>query len=429
MKPSRFRWELWVAARYLRARRKQTMMSVVTLISIGGTAVGVMALLIALSLMSGFQNDIKVKILGSNAQILVFPWADENMKDFEAVVDRVKQVPGVIAAAPVIYQGGMAINERTGSEAAVTVKGIVPDREVLVTDIGNAVIRSDRDEHVPGSELADLAAPPRPGPSPIVLGDELAKELDVLPGDSVRIVSMHVVSGPSGFGSAHPANRIFHVSALFHSGMWDYDNEWAYIGLPVAQEFYRMTDQVTLIEARVGHPDDAEAIGARIKETLGPRFKVQTWQQMNRPFFSALKIEKLLLFLVISLIGVVAALNIATTLTMTVMEKGRDIAILMAMGAKGRAVLRIFRYQGLIIGTVGTILGVVLGIPTCLVLDHYHLIRLSPEVYYITYVPFRIQYLDFTLVAFSAIAVSFLATIYPARHASRLSPCEALRYE
>ena len=414
------RWELFVALRYLRARRKQTMMSVVTAISVVGVTVGVMALIIALGLMSGFQTDIKAKILGSNAHVLIFPWTADGLDDPGSVITAARAIDGVVAAAPVIYQRGMAVNERSGSESPVLVKGVVPELEVEVTDIGS---------HMEYGSLQEIGGPPPPGPAPIVLGADLAKELDALPGDQVRIVALHVVAGPAGMAAAHPANRAFEVTGLFRSGMWDYDNEWAYVSLATAQQFYRMGDRVSLVEVRVAHPDQAAVVAAELARRLGSRFRVQSWEDLNRPFFSALKVEKVLLFLVISLIGVVAGLNIATTLVMTVMEKGRDIAILMAMGASPAAVTRVFRYQGLIIGTVGTAVGLVGGIGACFILDRYHLIRLSAEVYYITYVPFRIEPLDFSLVALSALLVSFLATIYPARHASRMAPCEALRYE
>lgn len=413
------RWEHFVARRYLRARRKQTLMSVVTAISIAGITVGVMALVIALGLMSGFQNDIKSKILGSNAHVLVFPLRVDGMKDAAAVMERIAAVPGVVAVAPVIYQRGMAVNERSGSESALLVKGVDPSRELGVTDIGPAMVVG---------ELASLSSSVT-GEAPIVLGDELAKELDVLPGDVVRIVALRAVTGPGGLMQAYPANRQFRVTGIFRTGMWDYDSEWAYVALPVAQEFYRMPERVSLVEVRLSHPDDAASAKPLIEAVVGDRYRVQTWAEMNRAFFSALQIEKVLLFLVISLIGMVAALNIATTLVMTVMEKGRDTAILMAMGAPRRSVTRIYRHMGLAIGVVGTCVGLALGIAACYLLDRYKLITLSPEVYYITHVPFRIEPVDFGLVALSALAISYGATLYPAWHASRLAPCEALRYE
>jgi len=211
--------------------------------------------------------------------------------------------------------------------------------------------------------------------------------------------------------------------------MWDYDSEWAYINLTLAQEFFRLEGSVSLVEARLSHPDLAGEAKKALDEILGSGYRVESWQEMNKAFFSALNIEKLLLFLVISLIGVVAALNIAAMLVMNVMEKGSDIGILMAMGARRASVQRIFRYQGLAIGIVGTLLGLGLGTLVCFLLDRYQLVRLSPEVYYISYIPFRIEPFDFCVVALSALLVSLLATIYPSRHASRLSPCEALRYE
>ena len=409
-----------MALRYLRARRKQTMMSVVTAISILGVTVGVMALIISLALMSGFQTDIKAKILGSNAHLLVFPWASTELTDPASVVAKVEAVEGVVAAAPVIYQRGMAINEATQSEAPLLVKGIDPAQEPDVTDIGRIMLVGS---------LEELEGPVPTGPAPMIMGEELARELDVLPGDEVRVVALHAVTGPGGLALAHPANRRFRVTGIFQTGMWDYDSQWAYVGLPVAQQFFRMGETVSLVEARLAHPDDTATVTPRVADALGERYRVQSWDQMNRAFFSALQIEKLLLFLVISLIGVVASLNIATTLVMSVMEKGRDIAILMAMGARRASITRIFRFQGLIIGGIGTILGIGLGIATCAVIDHYQLIRLDPEVYYITHVPFRVEPLDVLAVAALALGVSFVATLYPARHASRVSPCEGLRYE
>jgi lipoprotein-releasing system permease protein len=410
-------FELYVALRYLTARRKQTLVSVVSLIAVAGVTVGVMALIIALALMTGFSSDIQGKILGAEAHVFVY--GDKltgGIHGWEEVAKGGLAVEHVLGAAPNVLDTG--ILEGTIERDRASLRGIVPEREAAVTALAS-VIRDGRLE-----DLAPDAAGRRPG---IILGKDLANELGIGVGDVVRYLSLSQATlSPLG---PLPRRQTFAVVGLFETGLYEYDRSWALIHLTTAQRLLDLDDAVTTVKLKVDRLDHIPAVTEAVKRLFGSRYLVRDLMTLNRPLFSAFKLEKLLMFITISLIVVVAALNIVTTLTMMVMEKNKDIGILMTMGTTAPTVTRIFMLQGLVIGVLGMLLGVGLGTATCWVLDTYRLIELPTSVYYIPYLPFKMNPLDIAVIAVTAVLISFLATLYPAYRAARLDPVQALRYE
>ena len=408
------RYELFLALRYLRARRKQAFTSIVTVVSILGITVGVMALVIALALLTGFQNDIQTKIVGANAHVAIWARGLQPMDNYDEVVAAAESIPGVVSAAPVIGNAGL-IDTGFGP-AFAHVKGVDPRGESSTTELFNRLIEGSVD-----GLLIDNS------PAGIILGTDMADTLLVRVGDQVRvIVPAPNLLTPVGSGIKFGD---FRVVGIFDAGMHEYDNTWALVSLSEAQDLFGMGDTVTMVELRVEDIYGTDPIIEGLRDRLGDGYYITDWKQMNRLFFSALRLERLAMFITISLIVLVAALNIVASLVLMVMEKNRDIGILLSMGATRRAILYTFMSQGLIIGLVGTAVGLVLGIVTSVVMDTYQLISLPAQVYYLSYVPFDVRPADFTMVALLAIAISFLATIYPAWRASRLDPVEALRYE
>lgn len=414
------RYEMFLALRYLKARRKQTFTSVVTAVSVLGITVGVCALVIALALLTGFQQDIQSKILGANAHVMIWRSAAQPIESWREVVATARTVPGVVSAAPAILQSAMLDSGIT--PAFANVKGIDPELEMATTELLDALVE--------GSVSGLSADAERPG---IILGRDLATSLVVRPGDDVRLMTLAPwMLTPFGVGIA---TERFQVAGIFEAGMFEYDNTWALIGLEHAQELFGMAeseevgDSVSLIEVKVEDIFDTERVMQSLREALDDNYFIMDWRQMNEVFFSALQLERLAMFVTISLIVMVAALNIVATLVLMVMEKNRDIGILLSMGATRRAILWTFMLQGLIIGLVGTLVGLVLGIGLSKIFDHYRLISLPEQVYYLSHVPFTVRAIDFCLVGLMAVAISFLATLYPAWRASRLDPVEALRYE
>jgi lipoprotein-releasing system permease protein len=409
------RYELFLALRYLRPRKKGAFISVITIIAIIGVAVGVAALIIALSLMSGFHENIQEKILGANSHILIFnAYPNRAISDYPELIKRIEQIPRVRAATPTAFSKGM-IASGLGTEGAV-IYGVDPASINRVSTVfSNMKVGS----------LHDLSrAEGRPG---IILGKELAFRLGAGKGDVVRVISIAATSlSPLGL---LPRPKSFEVVGIFESGMWEADLQWAFVSLPTAQRFFGLDGRVNVIQLRIVDIFKVKGIAGLIRETLGPGYVVEDWMQMNSSFFSALKLEKLVLFITISLIVCVAALNIITTLVMMVVEKKRDIGVVISMGATARSVMITFMIQGLIIGLIGTAIGALVGITLSWFLDAYKLISLPPDVYTISYLPFKIGFFDTALVMGMAILISFLATIYPSFRAARLNPVEALRYE
>ena len=403
------KFELLVAVRYLKAKRKQAVISLITVISIVGVAAGVAALIIALAINAGFKEDLQRKLLGAQAHISLLPRGREGIPNYIQVTKDVEQVPGVVFAAPSVFQ--TVLVSSGVQNQGVFLKGIVPEMESQISALsGNIVEGSIRD-------FTDDS---------IIIGKELAKSLGTFKGDRVKILSAETRLTPLG---GVPRSRTFEVKALFSSGLYEYDKTWVYVSIGAAQRLLGVNDVASVIEVKIDDIYQSKTIGQKIIERVGGTLDFTDWMTMNQSIFQALRLERLVMFITIGLIVLVAALNIVATLIMMVLEKTRDIAILMSMGATRENVRRIFMLQGVVIGVIGTIFGVVIGQTVCYFADTYHLISLAPDVYTIAYVPFKAQPLDSAIVAVSAILISFLATLYPSAAASKLQPVEALRYE
>ncbi len=418
-------YELYVGLRYLRAKRRQRTISLNTFVSVAGITLGVAALIGTLGIMTGFKEDLQAKILGTTSHIVVHDRTRENMKDYEPLVARVAQVPHVLAATPFIYRQ-VLLTTQSGVQGIV-LRGIDPEREARVTELAKN-IKAGRLEDLEapaggaaGSDPATGAPARHPG---IILGKELALRLGAFVGDLVNVVSP--VGSMSAIGMV-PKIRVFKVVAVFESGMYEYDSSLAYIALGEAQKFFNMGDTVTGIEVKVDDIFQAADIATTIEVELGFPYWARDWMQLNRNLFSALKLEKTMMFLLLVLITIVASFNIVSTLTMMVTEKQREIAILKAMGATSQGIMRIFMLNGLVIGLVGTAIGVPLGYTFLWLIQTYW--TFDPTVYYISHVPVHIQATDVLLVSFSAILISFTATLYPSWQAAKLDPAAALRYE
>jgi len=420
------RFELFVALRYLKAKRKQTMVSVISAISVLGIAAGVMALVIALAMSTGTREVIQNKIVGATSYINLLHLDNTHLQNYQDLLARLRRVSHVTGAAPAVFKQ-VFVAGTTRNQGAVF-KGVDPTSEREISDFFSTV--KEGDPHALDTEETPASPDPDapPPPASIIIGKEMARALGVRIGDTLRVFT------PSGrltplFGLA-PAVKTFRVAGIFESGLWDYDANWVYANMATARRLFSMpAGSASVLQFKT---DDLEAVAPvadAIRAAAGPGYFTTTWIDLNKPLFSALKLEKLALFLTISLIVFVAALNIVTTLIMMVLERQRDIAILTAMGAAQRTILWVFMLQGLIIGLIGTTIGAVLGIGISRVLDHYQLIQLQAEVYSISYVPFHVKVWDVVLICCTALAISFLATLYPARSASRLDPVEVLRYE
>ena len=402
-------YELHVALRYLLAKRKQAFISVISFISTLGVTVGVMALVIALALMTGLQQELRDRIVGSNPHIYV--WNTRGIDDYRAESDRLRAVPHVLGAAPAIMGQGLL---SAGETQPVQIKGIDPVLEQQVTNLKGAITSGSIEAlNTPDGEL--------PG---ILLGKDLAAKLGVTTGDSVSL-TMGVTLTPAGL---LPRTRRLHVVGLFSLGLLEFDSTFGYLSLDVAKRLLGK-DKVDLIQLRVDDIFAAPRIAQSITAQLGPQYVTQDWADMNKSLFSALGLEKIAISLTIGLIVMVAALNIVASLILLVMEKHRDIGILKTMGASARSVTAIFMMQGLIIGVVGTAVGASAGYALSTVLTRYKLIKVPADVYQMSYMPFRVLPLDFALVVVGAVLVCFIATIYPSRQAAKLDPVQALRYE
>ncbi|MCU0249112.1 MAG: ABC transporter permease [Vicinamibacterales bacterium] len=404
-------FEVHIALRYLFARRKQAFISVISLVSTLGVIVGVMALVLALALMTGMQRELRNRILGATAHLFV--WKHGGITDYQAESARLRSVRGVTGAAPAII--GKALISSGRGEAFITLKGIDPALERSVTDIESAM-KSGRLDDVATGDDALL-----PG---IVIGVDLAKTLGVVEGDEVTVLTPQGNLTPMG---VYPRSRRARVVGRFSLGLYEFDSAYGFVSLPLAR---RMLDraEVDVIELRIDDIYRAGEVAAAIPAALGTKYFSQTWAELNRALFQALWLEKMAISITIGLIVMVAALNIVASLVLLVMEKSPDIAILKTMGAPARSVMAVFMLQGLVIGAVGTLVGATAGYAVATVLDRYQLIRVPMDVYQIAYVPFVIEGADLAVVVASAIVICFLATIYPARQAARLDPVDALRF-
>jgi lipoprotein-releasing system permease protein len=407
-------YEVSIALRYLTARRKQAFISVISLISILGVTVGVMALMIALGLMTGLQGQIRSRILGTTAHLSIFRSGGEPLESYRAVLEKVRRLPAVKGAAPTLYDKGLLTSASASGFA--TLKGINPADERTVTELQS---------EIHGGALEDLKDVEGRAP-PVLLGHELASKLGVGVGDVVTLTSTRGRLSPVGL---LPRVSRLRVVGTVRSGLYEFDSGWAYLPLSSLQRLQGSPDEAGLIEVRIEDMYAVKTVAKTILGALGEGYLTTDWIDMNGSLFQALWLEKTAIGITIGLIVLVAALNIVATLILMVMEKNKDIAILVSMGASAGAIARIFVLQGTIIGTVGTLTGAGLGGLACFVLDHFRLIRVPEDVYQVSYVPFRLLPGDAAVVVFGAILICFLATIHPALGASRLDPAEALRYE
>lgn len=429
-------YELFVGLRYLRAKRRNRTISLNTVVSITGITLGVAALIGTLGIMTGFKEDLQAKILGTTSHIVVQDRTRDSMADYDALASKIEQTPHVMAATPFIYRQVMLTSQ--SAVQGVVVRGIDPKREVRVTELGKNITAGRLDDLEPAAGAAPAEprrVPPAPGAAPAVpanppglaLGKELAMRLGVTVGDSVNVVSPVGSAGSLSAVMMTPKIRTFKVAAIFHSGMYEYDSSLAYLSLTEAQKFFNMGAAATGIEVKVDDIFQAAEIAHAIEQALGFPYWARDWMQLNRNLLSALKLEKTMMFLLLVLIITVASFNIISTLTMIVTEKQREIAILKAMGATRRAIMRIFMLNGLIIGFTGTVIGIPLGYTFLYLIEKYW--TFDQTVYYIAHIPVHIQALDVLLVSFSAILISFAATVYPSLQAAKLDPAAALRYE
>jgi len=417
------RYEWFIGLRYLKAKRKQTFISIITVISIAGVAVGVMALIVVLAVMSGFEMTLKEKILGTQAHLVLLKASQEGMDHYEEVAKKAEEVKGVISAAPFIFNQVMLSSESNVS--GVVLKGIDPDRVGKVTELAHN-LKAGRLQDLKTVQVGDL-----PG---IILGVELAKHLSVSINDTIQVISPLGTMTPMGM---MPKMKRFRVKGIFQSGMYEYDNTMAYVSLEGAQKFFSMGAHVTGIEIKTDDIYKVKKVGKEIRQRMGFPFWTKDWMEMNRNLFAALRLEKIAMFIILVLIVLVAAFNIISTLIMVVTEKHKDIAILKSMGAPSKGILKIFVIEGLVIGVVGTVLGGILGLGAAFNLEKitgfvenlFGFKILSSDVYYIDKLPSQVNPFDVGMIVMTAILISLLATLYPSWRASKLDPAEALRYE
>lgn len=435
------KYEFFIGLRYLSSRRKQKFASIIGLISVLGVIIGVMALNVVLSVMGGFEEELREKILGVSSHVVILSY-DGPMKDYSRVEDEAAKFPGVVGASPFIYGQGMMASEHNVSGSVV--RGIDPGTAGSVTNIelalGRGVLggKEEDKDRVPDEQLSrmgkevlgKLEKETASGKPPILLGRELANTLGVVEGDQVSLVSPFGKMGP--FGATAKVKK-FEVAGIFDYGMIEYDSSISYVDLKDAMDFFDMTGEASGVEVKVKNIYDARGIGTELASILGFPYYTRNWEEVNKSLFKALRLERIAIAIFLGLIILVAALDIVSALTMVVMEKGRDIAILRAMGATKNGILKIFVIDGMIIGIIGTLLGSLSGYGICYMLKTSETIRkLIPfdnNVYPISEFPVKIEPFYFVTVAFFSILICFIATLYPSIQASRKDPVEALRYE
>ncbi|RUM37688.1 MAG: lipoprotein-releasing ABC transporter permease subunit [Desulfobulbus sp.] len=406
-------FEWFVSLRYLRAKRKQKFISLISIISVLGVAVGVMALIVVLSVYTGFTEGLRDQIIGINAHVMVqrFSGTIENSR---VVIQKIEAVPGVAAATPVIY--GQALVSSGAGSTGVSLRGIDPATAGRVIGV---------EKKMQDGSFQDIG-PADGGLPAAILGIELAGQLRVGKGGKIRFVSPNGPLSPMGI---LPRVLTCRVAGIFETGMFEYDSGMAFVNLKTARTLTGLAHGVHGIEVRVNNIDDADSVARAIGKRLGREYSVRDWMQINKNLFAALKLEKVGIFIALDLIILVAALNIISALVMVVMEKKRDIAILKSMGATSRSIIRIFFYQGMIIGLFGTVLGVLSGLGLCGLLRHYPIIELPRNVYPMSTMPIKVVPIDVVVIAVSAVFITLVATLYPSWQASRVRPAEALSYE
>ena len=422
------RFELFIATRYLRAKRRQAVIGVITAISIIGVAAGVASLIIALAINNGFRSDLQARLLGSMSHINLMRVQNDGIHNWQDLLARLEKQPHIVAGAPAIYE--QVLISRGARASGALLKGIVAADERRVSGLldnvkfGSATpLSQNQNADTPPTSLADQVTQSLP---PIVIGKDMADSIGATVGSVVLVTSPQGELTPFGIV---PKYQRFKVVGIFESGFYDYDASWGLIRLNDAQQLFGLSDVVPDLEFKVDDIYKAPQIAEELEKAAGPGFGSKNWMEQNQALFRALRLEKIVTFITIGLIVFVAALNILISLIMMVMEKTKDIAVLVSIGARRRQIRRIFILQGVLVGVIGTFFGSILGFALAIAAGHYHWIRLSAEVYSIDYVPFAPRVIDGLVVALVSIAISFIATIYPAMNASRVLPAEALRYE
>jgi lipoprotein-releasing system permease protein len=454
------RFELFVATRYLRAKRRQAFIGVITGISVLGVAAGVASLIVALAINNGFRQDLQARLLGSTAHISLLRVESDGIRDWRPLLEKLSKQPHVVAAAPAIYE--QVLISRGPRARGAVLKGMLPQYERKVSDLlktvtlgsaaaleetpaggkpepasgASSTANSDAGSTAAGEDARStqtespddlsgvhqrVAAMP-----PIILGKDMAEEIGATVGSVVLVTSPQGELTPFGMV---PKYIRFHVAGIFNSGFFDYDSSWAFIRLSDAQELFGLGDVISVIQFKLDDIYLAGDVARALEQAAGHGFMATSWMEQNKPLFRALRLERVVTFITIGLIVFVAALNILISLIMMVMEKTKDIAVLMSLGTKKAQIRRVFIAQGVLIGVIGTVIGLVLGYAISWAGGHYHFISLSPEVYSIDYVPFAPRMIDGVIVALVSIGISFVATIYPSWSAARILPAEALRYE
>ncbi|HXS75481.1 MAG TPA: FtsX-like permease family protein [Terracidiphilus sp.] len=416
------RFELFVAARYLKAKRRQAVVGVVTGISIAGVAAGVAALIIALAITNGMQRDMQDRLIDSSAHVqLMRTNQNEGIRDWRPLLERLSKLPHVLAAAPELDE--QVVVAHGAREGYALVEGIIPEHEKAVSKVLTSAPASAVRALDPSNE--STSNPPSSQLPPLIIGKELADTIGAGVGDSVKLISPQGELTPMGM---MPQTIPFQIVGTYHTGFYQYDSSWGFIRLGDAQRLYDEPDLITVISFRVDDLNHAPEIAREIEAAAGPGFQTTNWKEQNRELFRALRLERIVTFIVITLIVIVAALNILIALTMMVMEKTRDIAVLMSFGVDPRQVRRIFLFQGFLISVTGTAVGLVLGYLGSWIGSHYH-ISLTPDVYAIDTLPFAPRIIDGVIVSIVSIGISLIATLYPSHTAARIRPAEALRYE
>ena len=412
------RFELFIAARYLRARRRQAVVGLVTAISILGIAAGVAALIIALAITNGMRRDLQQRLVGALAHVEVMRTAGDGIRDWRPLLQHLATEPHVVAAAPGLY--GQVLISRGARSGGALIKGILPHDELRVGNLLQTVKQGSYED------LDPATSPETTTPPPIVLGNELALTLGAGVGDTVLVTSPQGELTPVGLV---PRYERFRVVGIFNSGFYQYDSAYAFMRLEDAQHLFSEPDLVSVLSFRLDNLYEAPEVAKELEEYAGPGYQATTWIDQNRELFRALRLEQVVTFIILALIVVIAALNILIALTMMVMEKSRDIAVLMSFGVSSAQVRRIFLFEGLLISVIGSVLGLIIGYTGSLLGAHYRFIPLDPSVYSISYLPFAPSISDGLIVLAVSLGLSLLATLYPSHSAARILPAEALRYE